>query len=608
MRNSSKQRLLRPMTPSTTWMCRAALSKTARCRIKVLFRINEASIIASTPYIPRSTVLDDIRQREIEGLKEQGVTTARLDRIRERSPEETRRPRSSSAQSTAAVDDAIKTEQPTSQPASPGKSLRTRTNSWKSIGKSQPVTGIGKENSSIAMYTSAEKTATVEHEVVADARTSPARPARHRREDSQDLLRRLARVSNTPSPGRIQSSRRLNATVKQAPDSTYAPSLPKTSVRNDTPIEDTQAPEPTSHTPETAPEVTPEQEQPRALPEAIDNVPELPPLAETVDIDVTPLPHSEATLNPKTPIVTGAWVDTPGPRAIQKPVTKPTARSPRKTSPHKSEKPGPSANNTNGDIPEATTDSLEELISPQSEGEAEEDTLQGLELPTEPPRNEAERQRQQETIYLYRMSDRLRAARTSIRDANRGMRRVEDRIEHAEELEVSEGDQKGVKIVHVYHEFSMWKWWKQFFWQEQIKTRRQESNSWWKYWGGLTTLGIITVTFWTWFISESIACEIHCHPLYAQRSRYPLGVNMHAPRYPWVLPTLFYRSLVKAWFLPLYSLISWMCFALKNIIFGVDVKETLVRGAHATATAWKATQVTDDAGWDIRMGDDQLVK
>lgn len=53
-----------------------------------------------------------------------------------------------------------------------------------------------------------------------------------------------------------------------------------------------------------------------------------------------------------------------------------------------------------------------------------------------------------------------------------------------------------------------------------------------------------------------------------------------------------------------------MCFALKNIIFGIDVKETLVRGAQraATATAWTATQVTDDAGWDIRMGDDQLVK
>jgi hypothetical protein len=36
--------------------------------------LNEALLIASTPYIPRNTALDDIRQREIESLKEQAVT------------------------------------------------------------------------------------------------------------------------------------------------------------------------------------------------------------------------------------------------------------------------------------------------------------------------------------------------------------------------------------------------------------------------------------------------------------------------------------------------------------------------------------------------------
>jgi hypothetical protein len=171
------------------------------------FELNEASMIASTPYIPRSTVLDDIRQREIESVKEQAVTTAPLERRHQRSPDRTRQ-RPPSVRTLDTVESSTGTiEQAAHTSASSKTRSRTRTHSWQSIGKAQPVTGMGNEDPPVAMYKSAENIATVDREVVATAQAIPPRRIPNRREDSQDLLRRLARVSNTPSPRQIAPSR-----------------------------------------------------------------------------------------------------------------------------------------------------------------------------------------------------------------------------------------------------------------------------------------------------------------------------------------------------------------------------------------------------------------
>jgi hypothetical protein len=260
------------------------------------------------------------------------------------------------------------------------------------------------------------------------------------------------------------------------------------------------------------------------------------------------MPKERPLLNPKTPVVTGAWVDTPGPRTVQRPTveSRSRSRSPKKGSPRKqrpseqaavpkAEEPSDAATiepvrpqlpksalqalvdeaksqgrRPSADYGDSTINSLEDLITPSAESPMEEDTLQGLQLPTETPRNEAERQRQQELLHLHRMNDRLRAARTSIRDASRGMKRVEDQVEHADEGENGEK----IKVVsracpcvidgHVQN-FSMLKWWRSLFWEQRLKTLRQTSNSRWRVWGGLTGLSIFLITFFIWWISEEIA-------------------------------------------------------------------------------------------------------
>jgi hypothetical protein len=523
------------------------------------FELNEASMIASTPYIPRNTALDDIRQREIESLKEQAVTTARLDRIREGSPQQTRRRSSSTRTTETAANIASSSEQATQSSPSPHKRSRTRTQSWQSIGKAQPVTGSGKEDSPVAMYKSAESLTTVEREVTITTQKIPPKRIPNRREDSQDLLRRLARVSNTPSPKQPIPSRPQTAppgplnSSSQTMVTDTEPTQPdgKEDLKEEAPVEDAVA-EPAASRPEVQPEQTKSQEAVRQS----EKVPET--AAEAEDVDATPMPKERTVLNPKTPVVTGAWVDTPGPRTILRPTSKERSpsRSPKKSNTRRNkslEKKHPAsaaeeedaladevadtivaevtrpklpgsalqalveeAKSSSADYGDSTINSLEDLITPLAESpemdEGEGDTLQGLQLPTGTPKNEAERQRNQELLHLHRMNDRLRAARTSIRDASRGMKRVEDQVEHVDDGEP--GSSGKTNIVYTTcpcavdgHEqsFSMWRWWKSFFWQDRLKTRRQTRNSWWKKLGGLTALSMFLMLFFTYWISEEIA-------------------------------------------------------------------------------------------------------
>jgi hypothetical protein len=530
------------------------------------FELNEASMIASTPYIPRNTALDDIRQREMESLREQAVTTARLDRIREGSPEQTRRRASSTRTADTAADAASSSEQPTQSAPSPHKRLRTRTQSWQSIGKAQPVTGIGKEDSPVAMYKSAESIVTVDRETVLTAQSIPPKRIPHRREDSQDLLRRLARASNTPSPRQPAPSRPQTAppgplnSSSQTMVTDTEPVQPegKEESQEEAPLEDA-----VSALAASQPDAQPEQPEQTKRPEAPRETERQSETAPEVDdVDVTPMPVERSMLNPKTPVVTGAWVDTPGPRTIRRPLSPAPSqsRSPKKSSPRKTkssekkrtasavdeeetlaeevadtivaevtrprlptsalqalvEEAKSSGRRPSADYGDSTINSLEDLMTPLAESpendEGEGDTLQGLQLPTGAPKNEAERQRQQELLHLHRMNDRLRAARTSIRDASRGMKRVEDQVEHVDDGENTTGGTTKVVYtgcpcaVHGHEQnSSMWRWWKSFFWQDRLKTKRQASNGWWRKLGGFTALSIFLMLLLTYWISEEVA-------------------------------------------------------------------------------------------------------
>ncbi|KAI8937170.1 hypothetical protein NX059_006382 [Plenodomus lindquistii] len=629
------------------------------------FELNEASMIASTPYIPRSTKLDDIRQREMESLREQREAAARQEGVPETSPEQTR-PRSSSSKSTINHDKNSTTTtpaEPATQTAPSPQKRPQRSNSWKSIGKSQPVTGTAKEDSHVAMYKSAENIAAVDLDAQASTdKSKPAKRVPHRREDSQDLLRRLARVSHTPSPVQATASRPQTALTKERGGSSQSVNVkeqPAVQESEAKVVDKEQAQEKDTGQPASAPDRPTQQDTIEERPRELKDIPDLRPKPQSEDFDATPIPVERSLLNPKTPVVTGAWVDTPGPRTLQKdPVTSrsrsqsPSKRSPRKPSVSTEattstveqslhtvttqiirpqlptsalqalvDEAKSSGRRPSADFGDSTLNSLEELITDAPDAAVDEDTLQGLQLPTATPRNEAERQRQQELLHLHRMNDRLRAARSSIRDASRGMKRVEDQVEHVEE------DAQGNKI-HVIrqecpcaasdtiaHEFSLRRWSKSLFWQDRLKALRQSSNSRMKTLGGLTGLGLFLTLFFVWWLSEEIACEFYCHHAYAHSSSHPFGVNLDAPVYPFVIPTLVYRNFIRIWWIPIYTSISW----LMTSIFGTrEERTTILRGVveeglRATATAtrhWASgrhSQVAEEMGWDLGMEGDERI-
>lgn len=520
--------------------------------LDLTFDLNEASILASTPYIPRNTKLDDIREREIESLREQGVATARLDRIRENSPEEMRRPPSSAGKQTY-TNSTANTEAQSQEQGSPVRKLRKRTNSWQSLSKSQPE--LGQENSPIAVYRkSVETVGVVERDVVANAERQPVRPLSNRRTDSQDLLRRLARVSNTPSPKGTAPARPQTAPATQPHSSSQTAVTDTTSTSAEGKEETVKNMSLQKHSAVSAstPQDQPQREQRDDAPHD-GTTPDVPSSATTTeDVDATPMPVEQTPRNPKTPHVMGGWIDTPGPRTAHKPVElpRPQSQSLKKGSPRRSRSPSqsvaskedqqqiaepPSPEPAQPSLPcpqlpssalhalvqqarashdygDDTIHSLEDLMAPLGDNEAEEDTLQGLPLPTSAPRNEAERERQAEIINIHRLNQHLRATETNIRDVSRGMRRMGTRVE---EIEVKETGEKVPVIVRdLGPEFSPWRWFRSFFWDERLKTQREAKNAPLKMWGGITLLGILLTLSFIWWASETVAWYVLSFPIF----------------------------------------------------------------------------------------------
>ena len=495
----------------------------ASAELDLTFDMNEASMLASTPYIPRNTKLDDIREREMESRREQGVAAARQDSIRQ-----------------------------SQEHASPARRLRRRTDSWQSLTKSQPE--LGKENLPITVYRkSVETTGVVERDAVASAERQPTRPFSNRRTDSQNLLRRLARASNTPSPNAVAPARPQNAPAPQphsssqtaATDTSYTTPEREEEAAKEMPAKDTATA--SASTLQEQPQRELRQDTPHDG--TTPHVPSSAPTTTTEDVDATPMPVEQTVLNPKTPYVMGGWVDTPGPRTAHKPaeLPRPPSQPPKKGSPSKSRSPKPTAPTedqqpavepsaptqpslprpqlpssalqalvqearASNDYGDDTIHSLEDLITPRADNEPEEDTLQGLALPTSAPRNEAERERQAEIVHLHRLNQHLRVTSTSIRDVSRGMRRVGSRMEHIE-VEGT-GEKVPVVVSHLSPEFSLWKWFRSCFWDERLETQRQVESSPLKIWRGVTLLGILLTLSFIWWASETVAWYVLSFPIF----------------------------------------------------------------------------------------------
>jgi hypothetical protein len=269
--------------------------------------LNSGSFIESTPMPARNTALDDIRQREFEeALNESSVYRSAYPTP----PRGTSGPRESKSppppQSLAdtwthPAEQEIAVPKRTEQAKPPTNVLPLSTT------QSASITGNGPP-SPIAVHKSSHTLGRVDRAVTPQAQISPQRPL-HRREDSQDILRRLARASsNTPSPGNTSNRRPVQqgtpAPIRNPPDTVPAApvaSIPiQTSQRRRSPVPSPPRPQ-TSSTMKTTGII---ETQGRNEEHRIQK--------ETQQVAETPLPPIRQ-LNPKTPVVTGAWIDTPKP-------------------------------------------------------------------------------------------------------------------------------------------------------------------------------------------------------------------------------------------------------------------------------------------------------
>ncbi|TKA71224.1 hypothetical protein B0A49_04167 [Cryomyces minteri] len=641
----SLRRLKRSTTPQSAEKRNTSLDHIREWELDQDFM--EASLLTSTPAVPtRNRALDEIRQREIEIVKTKAVTTSRLDEIWEKVPEETPRRRSSSRKlATSQRNDADVPAE--TRARSPETGRRTRRSSNK---ENSPTSMLSKEGSPIVVYKSQETIGLVDRGIQADAKASLQRP-NHRRQDSQALLRQLARVTSatpSPSPAKDMFDSRRPASPSEVKlrrqQSNGSPEdLPKSAGSSNSNYISQKSPAKQGmggrQISINAPEVAAYQETERPQKSKSDK-----PAASTDQKDQqskvdrpTPSPEEEL-LSAKTPVVMGAWVDTPRP-SIARSSSDPTSpaivrdfgldwrsdshqqstrlpkasgdqesnqRATKSRSPQLSSalaavveeartrqrgNSGASADDTLG---ESTIDSLEDIINP-----ALDDPSYTLDLgdlkdqnPSEDgairfrrPFTQAERDRRQELLALDNMNARLRAARTSIRDASRGMKRVEREVDAADEVHDTDIGSHNVNSVapctrcgctggafrhgqgSVFG--ALWTEFRSLFYTwDNTNPGYGILNK-----VGLgrlrfTWLGLFWLMFWSWLFSETTLCKMYCQPLYA-KTMVGTGVNPDAPEFPYVIPTLLFRPFGWLW-RPLLSVLGSVCGALYHFFVGKE--------------------------------------
>ena len=537
------------------------------------FDLNEASLIASTPYLPRSTALDEIRLRELESLGDQAATNSGLGSMKEDLPK-----------------------------------------------------------------------------------------VQHRKEDSHELLRRLARLSHTPSPARTVALGPQPASSGQPEGFSQAEAIkaPLPPVAVEIPIPTAASAGKTFSLEATGTRTLSAQALSNSSPQ---------PLVENAS--TTPMRSESFIRNSKTPVVTGAWVDTviESPYSVAKPDVKQnlepssatqvagakilpseeskqagSSAADQDTALRRPPRPGPRSAleaiveeaRSSGRYPtreygDSTINSLEELISPMANNpetsDPDEDTLQGLQLPSTAPRNETERRQQDEVRHLHRMNDRLRATRTSIRNTSRHIGRVNEQVEHA-----TEGVQDRASsyvthhdcpcAIHSGHQSPLWTAMKGMFYDERLKPSRR---GW-----GLTMLSISLIIIVTWFVLENVAwyvpdvriqptdvltrnSEIWCHYPYAS-SYQGYGVTWNAPKFPYVIPTVIYRNFIRVWWRPIWGIFCWIWTAIAACFWGSTTQaRDAVTSASATVTTnsifstEQAIRFEEDSGAVLGMDADEVV-
>lgn len=384
----------------------------------------------------------------------------------------------------------------------------------------------------------------------------------HARGDSYNLLRQLARVSSmSPSPAKD----RMDLDVA-------ARSIDKERVLDHAPA--------TRHTPGDLGGADTTASHPKQP-----------------DVDMTPLPNGQVT-DAKTPTVTGAWPETPAPAAN---VGSSSSVAPKvEITKHestleslgsdlrrrRSEPTHPKSalaailaearKDRDMQFGDSTIASLEDIANPNIDatdatltlnlGDSTQEMADTINLGH--PYTQAEKDRRQEVLAMEAMDKSLRSARTSIKDASRGLRRVENNLEnsqipngHLEATHLSYSKSASTSLVtrngrtqcvHCGGRYtSVWRgllteFTDCFFTYSSRDTPRFR----------LTKFGLLCASFLVWLTTENILCYYYCHPKYAY-NMVGFGVTPHTPEYPFVIPTLLSRPFKLAWG-PLGSYLRWL--------------------------------------------------
>ncbi|KAF2431232.1 hypothetical protein EJ08DRAFT_192614 [Tothia fuscella] len=562
--------------------------------------LDGASLLASTPAAftrkpaARNTALDEIRQLELENkLEEESIfATAQAEDSEKQPDDQTSKPakiyRDSLSVRRTTQQNMTNLTQTWAHPAEQeiGATKRTRT--------VVPCTADGPP-SPISLHKAPHTTGQVDREVTPQIQKSPKRPEHHR-EDSQVILRRLARAaSGTPSPARVSSTTET-ATSEQnyVVNPSEAPKMStdaQTNEQNRDVAQDIRVRFAQLHpSRSTAMAMAKANKNDQAVVLAEQELKNAPAVSQKRQAKAAePVPTVDETiisapvLDPKTPIVTGAWIDTP------KTARPTTMEIVSKLSPMKSalkkrgSAPAKKADTSSGKatqssepqlpssalaaivdearsnfrrhsedaLGETTINSLEDLIvAPADESilNIEEDTLDKLQLPPTKPTTSAGKLREQEVKQLQSMNEHLRNTQRSLRDVRHGIQRVGNQVEHKTPSPPTPVQQIGKCDDCANPAYRLWMQAK-----DALYTRPNGQTQ-------LTWAGITLFTFLIWLITELLLCILYCRPVYSKQM-HGFGIQPIPLQPPFVIPSLLLRPFGPLWrpvVNTIYTFLHWL--------------------------------------------------
>ncbi|MCJ1250246.1 hypothetical protein MMC30_007472 [Trapelia coarctata] len=578
------------------------------------FTARSLQISDSPPIRIRNGALDAIREREIESLEKSAVTTNRLGELKEKKSLERVRRRSPSLTAEAIVGETLaEAERESGRRASSRASLHPPPETEEAEAHQNQPLVLEKSPESRPDRHDSDKPSTLTQEAKPDLALSSGRPSQRpspERHDSRDLLRKLARATSaSPGPG-------------------PSPTGPERDVGSQANARDATNEEVKKPTVEaTHAKVDGSSEQDARKTETSPDIERRPLSSTRALVESTPEPKKPSAYL-KTPLVTGAWIDTPlptGGRGMPMPTPEATEddegpsfddeavlvkldsdgvvtesnliirpeRPPRlplaetapllpksalsaiiekaKSNAKRQDHESTEANDDTLLLDDSTIQSLEELLAGENDNKNGNSTLLApprSSSPSSPPipqHKSPERQpptiptREQEVQSYNNLTSRLSKVGLSISDAKKGIASLERAVSTAPS-KPSSALASGEECTEAgeFHDF-IWpcercgcrgrddsiEWQSLRVWMPRLWTWRKED-----WMPRLTPVGTLSTIVWALLITSWVVDDMYSPPFFAY-SMDGYGVDYTAPRAPFVLFKLLWRSPVSA---PLQSL------------------------------------------------------